>query len=270
MRVRTKSFGKTAVVAILAATAALGGRASCPPDTVMRVGKIQASADDWEAVMAGASADSAAVASFADYLRILSEAYELGMVECPPGTPDPQRRIAEGVAVFDLTESRTTSVAESDSAGREAFFDSHRRDFQWERPRFRGSILLAEDDATARTKASELRETIDEKDDAAAVGRKCLARFGKAVRVVTVDVASGENPFVDFAVFAAGRPEPVLQWKSAAVVRGIVLTGPRSAQDVLPAAVRGYSAELRERWLRELREKYPAETAPDIRVRVGR
>lgn len=234
------------------------------PEIIMRAGDITATRDDWRAVMGDAPVDSVNVALFSDYLRILSVAKSEGRLEGIEEIPAPRRLLAEGMAVYDTRQSHTLQRAATDSVGRDKFFHTNKHLFEWQKPHFFGTIIVAGSDSVAQAAAAKLRQKIDLNWSAEEILAESVRLFGKEVRAVSVAVAVGENPFVDYAVFGAHIPVPEGRWRTSAAVHGEVLTSVRTVKDCREAVTRAYSDSLHVWWLDSLRSAISVEIAPGI------
>ena len=229
----------------------------CDEDVLLSVGSESATQGDFYALLGNdARPDSANLQLLADYLRKLHEARRISVIG-DERLPDSVRRMAEGLAVYEVTRLRTAVRAERDSTGLEDYFRRHRGEYAQKGPRFCGFIALAPTAESALAAARELSEHGVATMEAAEAQRLARRLFGTGVRVIKVAVERGRNPFVDYAVFGGARPEPDGEWAYSASAGGVVFTSPRSAADVGERIVSDYAAELERGWTDSLRAALP-------------
>ncbi len=225
---------------------------------LVSVGTESATTDDFYALFGkNAQPDSANMRLLADYLRKLHEARRLGVIS-DEKLPDSVRRLAEGIAVYEVTRISTVERAARDSAGLEDYFHRHRSEYAQSQPRFYGSIVLAADLRTAQGAARELLMHGIDRMDVVEAQRLTRKLFGADLRIIRVAVDLGRNPFVDYAVFGDALPAPEGDRAYSAAVGGYVLTAPRSAADVGERIESDYAAELERCWTDSLRRALPA------------
>lgn len=262
LRISKISFSKIMAVLMLSAWAlpivATGNSGAADNGALVSVGTESATTDDFYALFGkDAQPDSTNLQHLADYLRKLHEARRLGVIG-DEKLADSVRRLAEGIAVYEVTRISTVERAARDSVGVEEYFRIHRSDYAQSQPRFYGSIVLAADLQTAQGAARELLMCGADRMDVVEAQRLTRRLFGTDVRIIRVAVECGRNPFVDYAVFGGALPEPEGDWAYSAAVGGYVLTAPRSAADVGERIWSDYAAELERCWTDSLRRALPA------------
>lgn len=226
---------------------------------LMRVGGSAASIEDYKALFGDAYPDDSTLALLAGYLRKLEDAKAMFGKIVPENATDNDRRMAESLAVYEITALRTREIALKDSAARVVFFSSHSNDFKWSNPHFIGTIVLAPTLDDAQHAADTLRVKSGAKPAFREVISVAQRLFGKEVRVIKYNVAQGENPFVDYAVFAGENPPAQERWAASAVVSGRVLTSPLSPEDAGELFVTVFADSLYNHWMDSLTTALPAQ-----------
>lgn len=252
---RISKLAACAVVFVLLLTSAAPGS----DRVLMRVGGSAASIGDYKALFGETVPNDSILSLLAAYLRKLEDAKAVFGKIVPDNATESERRIAEGLAVFEITELRTREIALHDSAARIDFFNRHRSDFNWSAPHFIGTILLAPSLDDAQVAADALREEIGVKTDYRTAVSAAQRLFGKEVRVIQYNTAHGENPFVDFAVFGGKNPPVQERWTAAAAVSGRVLTSPLSPEDAGELFVTVFTDSLYHHWMDSLATALPVE-----------
>ena len=256
---RISKLAAFAVAFVLLLTSAAPGS----DRVLMRVGGSAASIGDYKALFGDACPDDSTLALLAGYLRKLEDAKSVFGKIVPDNATDSDRRMAEGLAVYEITALRTREIALKDSVARAEFFSSHRSDFKWSVPHFIGTIVLAPAHEDALRAADTLRAETGAKPDARTVISASQRLFGKEVRVIGYNVACGENPFVDYAVFAGKNPPQQENWAASAVVSGRVLTSPLSPDDAGEVFVTVFTDSLYNRWMDSLSTALPVQINPE-------
>lgn len=163
------------------------------------------------------------------------------------------REYHDGLLSFEISENEVWGRANKDIAGLREYFEAHRNDYKWERPRFKGYILMAVNDSIAN-KAREYVGNLTVANDS--LQKYIRRQFGKSVRVEKVLGKQGANPVVDYVAFGGPRPEPINQWKSFVPVRWKIVTQPEGVEDVKAAVGMDYEKELEKNWMDRLRKSY--------------
>ncbi|MCH5319731.1 MAG: hypothetical protein J1E38_08505 [Paramuribaculum sp.] len=112
----------------------------------------------------------------------------------------------------------------------EEYFLSNKDKFKWEAPRFKGRIIIGENDSVVNKAVEELKlKDIVSTDSIKIFLRK---QFGTTVAVVAVLTEQGRNPYVDSAVFGNTTLYPDSKWRFSKQLDGYLLLSPESYSDV--------------------------------------
>lgn len=252
---RISKLAAFAVAFVLLLTSAAPGS----DRVLMRVGGSAASMEDYKALFGEVPLADSTLALLAGYLRKLEDAKTVFGKIVPDNATETERRMAEGIAVYEITALRTREAALKDSVARAEFFSRNRDDFKWSEPHFIGTVVLAPTLDAAQRAAGTLRAETGAKPDTWSVIAASHRLFGKDVRVIGYSVARGENPFVDYAVFAGRKPPRQERWIASAVVSGRVLTSPLSPEDAGERFVTVFADSLYNRWMDSLAAALPVQ-----------
>ncbi len=174
------------------------------------------------------------------------------------------REYHDGLMLFDVSSKAVWDKASQDTVGLQRYFDLHRKDFAFDKPRFKGAFIECADDDTLYNR---LKDIYDHNDPIAAadVVRKevltdtLLTPNPKAPRFHIVNglFSEGDNACVDAErLHVEGATFTPKEKMPRVMTYGQVLTEPDELADVRGAVVAEYQNELEEAWVAELRKKY--------------
>ena len=161
----------------------------------------------------------------------------------------------DGFLLFEISNRKVWDRASRDKEGLEAYFQSHRDQYKWDQPKFKGYIVFATNDSVM-AEAKEFCNTITNFNHDKFI-KDMREKFGKDVRVERVIAAKGENAITDYLAFDGPRPDDSkLRWKSFFPFQNRIIDQPEEAIDVRGAVTTDYQNVLEKEWLKELRSKY--------------
>ena len=161
----------------------------------------------------------------------------------------------DGLLLYEASNRMVWQEAANDSAGLAEWFRTHKAQYEWKAPHFRGYTYRAKSKATARQMESILKKC---KSDEGLEKLKDIlpADTVKAVRVHFGVYGKGDNAVVDYLKFKTGKepkPNKVLPYYGAV---GKVLKQPKDVIDVKAQVVSDYQKDREARWIEDLRSKY--------------
>ncbi len=195
------------------------------------------------------------------------EAYqEAHLAEKYPDFAHLYQEYHDGIMLFDVAGKEVWDKAAQDSAGLHNYFMEHRRKYDWDKPRFRGAFIECADDSALVAKLKDLYEHNDWKRAADLVRLEVLTDTlltpdpkHPKFHIVNGLYSIGENQTVDIQQLGQ-QPDVIQAPRQDMPVRmtyGKVLpTGPDSEDDVRALVIGDYQAELEDKWVASLREKY--------------
>ncbi len=174
------------------------------------------------------------------------------------------REYHDGLMLFDVSSKAVWDKASQDTVGLQKFFEEHRSNYAFDKPRFKGAFIECADDDTLYDK---LKEIYDHNAPLAAADvvrnevltDSILTPNPKAPRFHIVNglFSEGDNACVDVerlhvegATFTPKEKMPLV------MTYGKVLTEPDDLADVRGAVVADYQTQLEEAWVAQLRNKY--------------
>ena len=177
--------------------------------------------------------------------------------EVEPEFGNISREYHDGLLLFDISNREIWERASNHPEEMEAYFNSHKKNYKFDKPCFKGVVLFCRDE----NDYNEIKKILDVTDmsewvDSILIFNKKEVR----VRVMRGSAESGlfkqgQNAYVDKIVFKTGSYEPMPDYPYVNVV-GRVLKEPESIQDVSGQVAEDYQAYLENEWVKKLRSKY--------------
>lgn len=160
----------------------------------------------------------------------------------------------DGLLLYEISDAEVWSKANNDTGGLEKFFNAHRTDYRWDKPRFKGLVLMAVDDSVA----TAARELAGANPSLSVDSLKMLMRrqYNNNVRLERVLAPQGANAVIDYIAFGGPRPAAVGTWTSFAPVRSRVIAQPEEVADVKSQLSVDYQKQLEKDWLERLHKAY--------------
>lgn len=159
----------------------------------------------------------------------------------------------DGLLFFEISNARVWNRANTDSLGLQRYFETHRSDFVWDCPHYKGLVISAVNDSIADAVYSYLVETYVGSEPAAVSRQEIRKRFGTDAKVDRVLAGKGDNRVIDHLCFGAPAPEISNRYKAYRLFAGRVIDAPESARDVKGPVSEGYQMQLEKDWLEQLR-----------------
>ncbi|MBQ7191689.1 MAG: peptidylprolyl isomerase [Paludibacteraceae bacterium] len=162
----------------------------------------------------------------------------------------------DGILLFEISLRRVWDKAGKDTVGLKRYFASHRNDYRWNEPRFKGYVVYAKTEQAAKR-----AQTIIRSADADSVKSYIDHRINNdSVTLVRVEHGlwkKGQNPAIDKEGFRIKSTEykPSEAYPVVKAV-GKVLKNPEEYTDERSRVTSDYQDMLEQRWVKELRRKY--------------
>lgn len=160
-----------------------------------------------------------------------------------------------GSLLYEISVRKVWDPASKDEEGLKKFFEAHRDDYKWKEPRVKGILVQSPNDSvSAAVTAAYLAM---DKSDGKAVSN-LRKEFGKVVSIDKVLAKNGQNAMVDNLFFGAPEVKPSnSNYTTYFILDGVLLDAPEDVSDVRGQVTSDYQEYLEERWIEELRSKYP-------------
>ncbi|MBQ7690534.1 MAG: peptidylprolyl isomerase [Muribaculaceae bacterium] len=160
----------------------------------------------------------------------------------------------DGMLLFELSNRRVWEAASKDTLGLQAYYEANRAKYatSWPSPHFKGIILSAKNDSVLQAV----------KQDINIFGADTLTtalhnKYGRDIKMERMNFAQGENEAVDFLCFN-GPAIANEKWPLAMILTGGLISQPEELADVRGQVTSDYQDVLEQRWVAELKQKYPA------------
>lgn len=160
----------------------------------------------------------------------------------------------DGILLFEISNRDVWEKGSKDEVGQAAYFKTHRKDYTWEAPHFKGAVLCCADASLA----AQVKKCIKKLpvDSIGAVVNRLYNQGEVRVKVVQGLFARGDNATIDQVVFNTGDWTPEAKYP-VILKSGKTLKAPQEAADVKGQVMTDYQNELEKKWIESLRKKYP-------------
>lgn len=174
------------------------------------------------------------------------------------------REYHDGLMLFDVSSKAVWDKAAQDSVGQQQYFDAHRADFNFDKPRFKGAFIECMDNDTLYDALKAIYDNYEPMAAADMVRNTILTDSiltpnPKAPRFHIVNglFQQGDNACVDAErLHVEGAKFTPKERMPRYMTYGRVLTEPENIDDVRSAVVVEYQNALEEKWVADLRQKY--------------
>lgn len=168
----------------------------------------------------------------------------------------------EGMLLFEISNREVWERAVADEAGQTAYFASHKSDYNYKEPRYKGVVIHCAD-----KKMSKQIKKLIKKLPETVWADTIVKTFNKdSVEIVKVEAglfAKGDNKYVDKLVFKTGSFEPLESYPFTAVF-GKKRKGPDSYTEVRGPLAADYQNFLESLWVKRLRNESKVEINEEV------
>lgn len=168
----------------------------------------------------------------------------------------------DGMLLFEVSDANVWGRSTRDVEGLENYFNTHRGDYTWKKPHFKGYVVFASNDSIGNEVQHYLNTCTLSGDDFV---NDMKTRFGRDVKVERVLAEQGENAIIDNIAFGGPLPEKLSkQWPVYYSYQGEIIEAPQEAADVRGQVTADYQQVLEAEWVDALRAKYPVVINYDV------
>ena len=187
------------------------------------------------------------------YNRRLLEAEEDRLEKTVPDYRNLLNEYREGSLLFEVSSLKAWDKAAKDNEGLKRYFDAHKGEYTWEKPKVKGILVQAVNDSVADAAMNRLKTLGG--DTVIVTMRK---EFGNKIQAERVLVAQGANPMVDAVMFGGREVKPSNSaFTTYFLYDGRLLEAPEDVNDVKGQVTSDYQNALMDEWVEELKVKYP-------------
>ncbi len=159
----------------------------------------------------------------------------------------------DGMLLFEVSNRKVWEGAGKDTLGLNQYFEANRAKYAWTEPHFKGIILSAKNDSAMQAVKADIA-MLGHSDTLYTFLHK---KYGRDIKMERMVVAKGENKQADF-LFFNGEPLPANStYPLAMVIEGGLIYAPETVNDVRGLVTSDYQDVLEQRWVEQLKAKYP-------------
>jgi len=163
----------------------------------------------------------------------------------------------DGILLFEVSNNEVWEKASKDIKGLENYFNTHKTDYTWEKPHYKGKIIYCKDKATYNAAKAIVRKL-----NADSIEKYLPLRLNDSIQHVKVEkglYAQGDNKAIDRYGFKVKNAvyEPSAEYPYIIVVGKNLKNSPENYTDVRGLVTADYQDYLEKTWIAALRAKYP-------------
>ncbi len=167
------------------------------------------------------------------------------------------REYHDGILLFDVSLREVWDKANKDTEGLAAFFKANKKNYTWDEPRFKGYMIYAKDEVSAKA-AKQIVKTANPDSVMSYIDQRINVDSVTYVRIEKGLWTKGKNAAVDKYGFKNKEADytPAEEFPIVVPV-GKVIKAPQEYTDVRGQVTTDYQDHLEKLWVATLREKYP-------------
>ena len=167
------------------------------------------------------------------------------------------REYHDGILLFDVSLREVWDKANQDTEGLAAYFKANKKNYTWEAPRYKGSIIYAKNEVAAKA-AKQIVKSAHPDSVLSYLNQRVNVDSVMYVRVERGIWEAGKNAAVDKYGFKSKAAEYTPSEEFPIVVpMGKVIKSPQEYTDERAKVTTDYQDYLEKAWIKTLREKYP-------------
>ena len=174
------------------------------------------------------------------------------------------REYHDGILLFDVSLREVWDKANKDTEGLAAFFKANKKNYTWDEPRFKGYMIYAKDEVSAKA-AKQIVKTANPDSVMSYIDQRINVDSVTYVRIEKGLWTKGKNGAVDKYGFKNKEADytPAEEFPIVVPV-GKVIKAPQEYTDVRGQVTTDYQDHLEKLWVATLREKYPVVVNEDV------
>lgn len=170
----------------------------------------------------------------------------------------------DGILLFDVSLREVWDKANQDTEGLAAYFKANKKNYTWDAPRYKGSIIYAKNEVAAKA-AKQIVKSAHPDSVLSYLNQRVNVDSVMYVRVERGIWEAGKNAAVDKYGFKNKAAEFTPSEEFPIVVPvGKVIKSPQEYTDERAKVTTDYQDYLEKAWIKTLREKYPVVINEDV------
>jgi len=169
----------------------------------------------------------------------------------------------DGILLFEVSNREVWEKASKDTPGLENYFNTHKADYTWEKPHYKGHIILCKDKETF-----EAAKLIVNKSASDSIDKYLNTRLNDSIQHVKVEkglYVQGDNKVIDDKIFKSKEKYvPTKEYPYFFVTGKLLKNKPEDYSDVRGLVTADYQEFLEREWIKALRAKYPVNVDQNV------
>lgn len=163
------------------------------------------------------------------------------------------REYYEGLLMFEISNRELWQRVDSDSIEIENYFLSHRKEYKFSTPRFKGLLLFCK----SKQVFDDIKALLVGVDESEWIPKiSAYNSENQSVRLLRGPIEKGNNQYVDYIVFGEGEYQPREDFPYVDVL-GEAIYEPQYLSDVYSDVIADYQNYLDREWIGRLRKEIP-------------
>lgn len=173
------------------------------------------------------------------------------------------REYHDGILLFDISLDKVWDKAAKDEEGLAAYFNAHKKDYTWDAPRWKGTIIYATDMEHAQVARTYVKSAHPD-SVASYVNTRINNDSTTYVKVETGLWEQGKSNVVDKYGFKLKNAQYTNEQYPAIIAVGKKIKAPEEYKDVRAQVTSAYQDELEAQWVEELRRKHVVKVNQEV------
>jgi len=161
----------------------------------------------------------------------------------------------DGILLFEVSNREVWDKATKDTTGLETYFNSHKIDYAWDKPRFKGFIVHCADKAIA-SKAKKMMKKLSADSVTTVLRRTFNTDSTTLIRIEHGLYSQGDNAVTDSLIFKQTNTKKDTKFPVPFLYGRELKDGPEVYTDVRGLVISDYQNYLEKKWLDDLKKKY--------------
>jgi len=169
----------------------------------------------------------------------------------------------DGILLFEVSNKEVWDKASRDTEGLAKYFNNHKADYTWEKPHFKGRVILCKDKESMKAAKMIIKHMPTD-----SIEKYIKLRLNDSIQYVKVEkglFVVGENKVVDNQVFKTkNKFVPATDYPYSFVAGKLLKNKPENFSDVRGLVTADYQEYLEQEWIKALRAKYQVKVDQNI------